>query len=244
MKDVALDPLHQFMVMPVWRLVVAGWDISVTNSALFMMTAVVLVLGFFTWALRKPSCQPGVSQAIAEMPLQFAQQLIQQTNGAEGLVFLPLIASIFLFVFMGNFLGLLPLAFTFTSQLIVNVALAAGVVVVITAYGFYRHGTHFLRLFCPAGVPWWVAPILIPIELISYLSRPISLGIRLFANMVAGHSMLKIFAYFTVTTGLLGVLPWGVNIILMGFELMVAGLQAYVFTMLCCIYLNDALHLH
>jgi F-type H+-transporting ATPase subunit a len=244
MSTTHLDPLHQFLVQPLTHIHVWGLDLTITNSAMFMILACGLIIGFFGFALRKAKKTPGLLQSFAEIPLAFIQTMVKDSNGPEGLGFVSLIASIFLFVLTGNLLGMLPFSFTFTSQLIVNFALALLIVSVITLYGFIKHGFGFLRLFCPKDVPWWVAPILVPIELISYFSRPISLAIRLFANMVAGHSMLKIFAYFTVTTGILGMMPLAVNVALMGFEILVAFLQAYVFAMLCCIYLNDALHLH
>jgi F-type H+-transporting ATPase subunit a len=244
MSTPRLEPLHQFMVKPLAALKMGGLDLTVTNSSIFMLATLILLAGFFAFAFGRSQKIPSLVQSLAELPLGFARQMIQDSNGQEGMPFLSLISSIFLFVLVGNVLGLLPFAFTFTSQIIVNFSLAFLVVSVITLYGFVRHGLGFLRLFCPKGVPWWVAPILVPIELISYLSRPLSLAIRLFANMVAGHSMLKIFAYFTLVLGGLGVLPLMVNVALLAFELMVAFLQAYVFAMLCCIYLNDALHLH
>lgn len=244
MSGVKMDPLHQFLVTPLIEMSVGGIDLTLTNSAAFMLAGVGLILGLLGWGLHKKEQIPSGMQATAEWPLAFVQNLIQDNNGAEGRAFLSLIASTFLFVLMGNVLGMLPFSFTFTSQLIVNFGLACLIISVITGYGFYKHGWGFLRLFCPKDVPWWVAPILVPIELISYLSRPISLAIRLFANMVAGHSMLKIFTYFVVTLGPLGFLPGAVNVALIGFEFLVAFLQAYVFAMLCCIYLNDALHLH
>lgn len=242
-KD-ALDPLHQFTVHPLWRLHVGGVDLSLTNSAAYMIASVVVILLFFAWALRKIRLIPSLTQSLAEVPLLLVMRIIYESSGSEGYPFLPFIGSIFLFIFMGNMLGMMPFSFTFTSQLILNFTLAFLILTVITLYGLYKHGFRFLRIFYPEGIPWWIAPILIPIELISYLSRPLSLAIRLFANMVAGHSMLKIFAYFTASLGTLGIFPLLVNIGLIGFEFLVAFLQAYVFAMLSCIYLNDAIHPH
>jgi F-type H+-transporting ATPase subunit a len=220
-------------------------DFSITNSAAFMLTAVGVVSGGVLLGLRKPEIIPSKVQTLAEWPFSLIETMVLETNGKEGLPFVGFLSSIFLFVLMGNLLGLLPFAFTFTSQIIINFSLAFLVLCVITVWGFIRHGPAFLRLFLPKGVSLWVAPILIPVEMISYLSRPISLAIRLFANMVAGHSMLKIFAFFTGSMGFaFGMIPLFVNVGLIGFEFFVAFLQAYVFTLLSCIYLNDALHLH
>jgi F-type H+-transporting ATPase subunit a len=222
-----------------------GVDLSLTNSAVFMLVASVLIVVFMLVALGKRELVPSKTQAFAELPFSFIEKMVLETNGKEGVPFVGLLSCIFLFVLMGNLLGLLPFAFTFTSQLIVNFALAFLVLCIITVCGVIRHGSGFFRLFLPKGVPLWIAPILVPVELISYLSRPISLAIRLFSNMVAGHSMLKIFAFFTGSMGFVfGMAPLAINVGLIGFEIFVAFLQAYVFTLLSCIYLNDALHLH
>jgi F-type H+-transporting ATPase subunit a len=239
-----MKPLQQFEIRSLLPLKLLGWDISLTNSALFMILAVVLLTIFFTIALRKSQVVPSKTQSLAEVPLDFLSHMVKETNGVVGLPYLSLICSIFFFVFMGNFLGLFPYAFTFTSQLVVNFALALIVVGAITVIGVIKQGFGYLRIFWPSGVPALVAPILVPIEIISYFSRPVSLAIRLFANMVAGHSMMKIFGYFSVMLGIAGVLPLAINIALILFEGLVAFLQAYVFAILSCIYLNDALHGH
>lgn len=241
----ALQPLQQFLVKTLIPIHVFGMDLSLTNSAAFMMLASGMVIGGALWGLRKLEMVPSKVQAFAEWPFAMIENMVLETNGKEGLPFVGFLASIFLFVLMGNILGLMPFAFTFTSQIIINFSLAFLILCVITICGFLRHGSAFLGLFLPKGVPLWVAPILVPVEMISYLSRPISLAIRLFANMVAGHSMLKIFAFFTGSMGLVfGMIPLAINVGLMGFEFFVAFLQAYIFTLLSCIYLNDALHLH
>lgn len=240
-----LQPLKQFMVTTWIPIRIGSLDLSLTNSAAFMLLAVALILVGMFLGLRRPQIIPTPWQAIAEYPLAAIETMVKETNGPEGRPFVGLLASVFLFIFTGNLLGLFPFAFTFTSQLIVNFTLAFALLAVMTVYGLVQHGWAFLRLFMPKGIPWWIAPILVPVELISYLSRPISLSIRLFSNMVAGHSMLKIFAFFTGSMGIFGgLLPLGVNVGLMGFELFVAFLQAYVFTLLTCIYINDALHVH
>ena len=239
-----MQPLAQFEVVPWIPIHVFGLDLSLTNVAAFMFLAVVLTVVFLFVGLRRQQFMPDRWQCLAEVPLHLVDDMLLETNGQKGQSFLPLMASVFLFIFMGNFLGLLPYAFTFTSQLIVNFALAVGVILIIMGIGIVRHGLSFFRIFFPSGIPLWICPFLIPIEILSYLSRPLSLAIRLTANMMAGHSMLKIFAYFTIMAGVLGVIPLCVNIVLIAFECLVAFLQAYVFTMLSCIYLHDALELH
>ena len=240
-----LQPLQQFLVKNLIPIHIFGVDISLTNSAAFMLGTTGLVVGSLLWGLRKTESIPTKIQALAEWPFSFVETMVLETNGKEGLPFGGFLTSIFLFILMGNILGLLPFAFTFTSQVIVNFSLAFLILCVITVLGFMRHGSKFLRLFLPQGVPLWVAPILVPVELVSYLSRPVSLSIRLFANMVAGHSMLKIFAFFTASMGLVfGMIPLAINVGLIGFEFFVAFVQAYIFTLLSCMYLNDALHLH
>jgi F-type H+-transporting ATPase subunit a len=240
-----LQPLQQFLVKTLVPIHFFGIDLSLTNSAAFMLMASTLIVVGCLFGLRKLELVPNKMQALVEWPFALVEKIVMDTNGKEGLPFVGLLSSIFLFVFMGNVLGLIPFAFTFTSQIIVNFSLAFLVLGVITVYGFVRHGKAFLHLFLPEGVPLWVAPILVPVELISYFSRPISLAIRLFANMVAGHSMLKIFAFFTGGMGVVfGMVPVAINAGLIGFEFFVAFLQAYIFTLLISIYLNDALHLH
>jgi F-type H+-transporting ATPase subunit a len=209
-----------------------------------MILSVGLIVVALKMFFRKAQPIPGLSQSIGELPFVLVTQMIDDTNDQKAYPFISLILSIFLFVFIGNFMGLFPLSFTFTSQLIVNFALALLVLCIITIIGFIKHGVGFLKLFFPDGIPLWVAPILVPIELISYLARPVSLAIRLFANMVAGHSILKIFAYYTGAIGVFGIFPLIVNMGFIAFELLVAFLQAYVFAILCCIYLHDALELH
>jgi F-type H+-transporting ATPase subunit a len=170
--------------------------------------------------------------------------MVRENIGTEGMEFFPLIFSIFMFVLLGNLIGLVPYTFTFTGQIVVTFALAIFVFLLVTVVAFIRHGIHFFTFFFPKGAPIVMAPILVPIEIISYLSRPVSLGIRLFANMMAGHTMMAVFAGFTVTLGLFGFLPLAVNVALYGLEFIVAALQAYVFTILSCLYLRDAIHLH
>lgn len=239
-----LQPLQQFLVKTLIPIHVFGLDLSLTNSAAFMLGATGLVVLGLGLGLRNASCLPSRLQAAAELPFSFVEGIVLENNGKEGLPFVGFLTSIFLFVLMGNLLGLLPFGFTFTSQIIVNFSLAFLILCVVTVYGFIRNGVGFLRLFLPEGVPLWIAPILVPVELVSYLSRPVSLSIRLFANMVAGHSILKIFAFFTASLGVFGIVPLAVNVGLIGFEFFVAFIQAYIFTLLSCMHLNDTLHSH
>lgn len=241
----ALHPLEQFTVKPLIPLSIGGLDISITNSAAFMLAAVGLIMAFFLVSFSKMRLIPGQFQSFGESCFGLADRIREETlGGQKGHSFLPFILSIFLFVFMGNMLGLLPLAFTFTSQVVVNVTLGYLILSVVVFHGLRSHGTSFLRMFFPKDLPLWIFPLLTPIEIISFLSRPISLGVRLFANMVAGHSILKIFGYFTVKMNVLGVFPLMINMAMTGFEFFVAFLQAYVFATLSCVYLNDAFDVH
>ncbi len=244
-----IDPLHQFMITPLIKLTLAGYDISFTNSSLFMVLATLSSMGLMYAATRRPQLVPTRFQFIGESLHRFVSQMITDNVGKEGLPYLPYMMSLFLFVLMGNFLGMIPYGFTFTSHIIVTFMLALIVFISVTILGFIKHGTHFLRLFCPAGTPIYIMPLLVPVEIMSYFTRPVSLSVRLFANMMAGHAMLKIFAGFVIIlagTKLFPVaaLPFVVNLAVVGFEFLVAFLQAYVFTVLTCIYLNDAIHLH
>lgn len=239
-----MDPLHQFMIHKIVPISLGSLDLSLTNCGLFMILSVVLIVGFFALSLRNFHIIPSGAQSMGEIPLKWINDLGQETNGAHGKPFVPVLASLFFFIFIGNLLGLVPFCFTTTGQLVVNFSLGLFVIALVTIYGFLHLRWSFIRLFVPKEVPWWVLPILTPVEIISYFSRPISLAVRLFANMVAGHIMLKIFAHFTISTGLAGILPLGVNVVLIGFELLVSLLQAYVFVMLSSVYLNDALHAH
>ena len=239
-----LQPLQQFLVKTLIPIHVFGLDLSLTNSAAFMLGATGLVVLGLGLGLRNATCRPNRLQAVAELPFSFVESIVLENNGKEGLPFVGFLTSIFLFVLMGNLLGLLPFGFTFTSQIIVNFSLAFLILCVVTVYGFIRNGRGFLRLFLPEGVPLWIAPILVPVELVSYLSRPVSLSIRLFANMVAGHSILKIFAFFTASLGVFGIVPLAIIVGLIGFEFFVAFIQAYIFTLLSCMHLNDTLHSH
>lgn len=239
------DPLHQFQITPLIPLNVAGVDISFTNSSLWMMLAVFVSIGFMTIATKRPSMIPGRAQVFAETLYEFIAGMVRDNIGSKGREYFPLIFTIFVIVLMGNMLGMIPYSFTYTSHIAVTMGLALAIFVFITLLGFYKHGLHFFALFCPPGVPWALKPLIIPIEILSYFIRPITLSVRLFANMMAGHLMLKVFAGFSVAMGVgLGILPMFFNVALIGFEFLIAFLQAYVFTILSCIYLKDAIELH
>lgn len=241
-------PLDQFQIKPIVPLRIGDLDVSFTNSALMMLMATAVVALFLTLAVQKRDLVPSRWQSLAELSYEFVAGMIRDNVGSEGRKYFPFIFSLFMFVLFGNLLGMIPGAFTFTSHIIVTFTLALFIFVAVTLIGFARHGTHFLRLFFPEGAPIAAAPILIPIEVISYMSRPVSLSIRLFANMMVGHIILKIFAGFVISLGALylvpGIFPLGFLVGLTALEFFVAFVQAYIFTILSCIYLNDAIHLH
>ena len=239
------SPLHQFVIQPLVPIHIGNVDLSFTNSSLFMVVAATLVTLFLTLGMRGENLVPGRFQSMAEMSYEFVAGMVRDNVGSAGRKYFPFVFTLFMFVLFGNLLGLLPYSFTFTSHIAVTAALALVVIVGVTVVGFAKHGLHFLSFFVPKGVPAALLPLMIPIEVISYLSRPVSLSIRLFANMMAGHTMLKVFAGFVVLLGFLGGwAPLAMDVALTAFELLVAFLQAYVFTVLTCIYLNDAIHLH
>ena len=237
------SPLKQFLVKPIIPIQAGGVDLSFTNASLFMVLAALVPLVILRLA-RPYTLIPGKLQAVVEMGYNFIADLLRETNEEKGMPYFPLVASVFLFVLFGNLLGMIPYGFTFTSHLIATLGLAGMLFVIITAVGILKHGRAFLAMFVPQGVPLFLYPLMIPVEVLSYLSRPVSLAVRLFANMMAGHTMLKVFGGFTVALGLMGIAPLFVNVALIAFEFLVAFLQAYVFTILTCIYLHDALYLH
>jgi F-type H+-transporting ATPase subunit a len=246
----AIDALSQFELVPV--LGALGRSVGFSQASAHMLLAVGLITALMIWGTARRAIVPGRLQAVAEGAYEFVHDLVVGQVGEEGRRFFPFVFSLFMFILFGNLLGMLPYAFTFTSHIAVTFALAAVVFILVTAVALVIHGTHFFSYFFPEGAPKLLAPLIIPIEIISYLSRPVSLSVRLFANMVAGHVMLKVFATFVVmigsAAGVLGlvgaVLPLAVNVALVGFELLVAFLQAYVFAILTSIYLHDAVHLH
>jgi F-type H+-transporting ATPase subunit a len=238
-------PLAQFEIKTLIPLKLGEVDVSFTNSALFMSLTLVLVTLFLVLGMRKRALVPGRWQSMAEMSYEFVANLLRDTVGSEGRKYFPLVFTLFMFILFGNMLGMIPYSFTFTSHVIVTFAMALAVFIGVTVLGFVKHGFHFFSFFVPPGVSVVLWPLMIPIEIISYLSRPISLSVRLFANLTAGHTMLKVFAGFIISLGVVGgVLPFAFVVALTGLELLIAFLQAYVFTILTCFYINDALHLH
>jgi len=237
-------PLSQFTIERLIPLHVGGLDVSFTNSALLMVLTVLLGTVFLLYAMRSASLVPGRLQSVAEMIFEMVDGLVKEHVGPEGRPYLPFLFTLFMFVLLGNLLGMVPWSFTFTSHIIVTFALAATVFIGVTLIGIFRHGFKFLALFVPHGVPGPLLMLLVPIEMLSYLIRPFTLAIRLFANMMAGHTMLIIFAGFVTSLGLFGFLPIGMDIFLVLLEFLVAALQAYVFLILSCLYLKDAIHLH
>ncbi len=238
------DPLHQFEIHSLIPLKIHGIDVSFTNSSLFMVTTVILTTFFLMGGMSQTKIIPGRWQSMIEMIYGFVANVIDETVGIKGQKYFPFIFTLFMFILMGNLIGMIPYNYTFTSQIIVTFGLAMIAFGMATLIGFTRHGFHYFSLFVPKGAPVYMLPLIVPIEILSYLSRPISLSVRLFANMMAGHTMLKVFAGFTVALGIFGIVPLAVNILLTAFEILVAILQAYVFTILTCIYLQDAIHLH
>ena len=238
-------PLEQFEIKPLIPIHIGNLDLSFTNSALMMTIAAGAVTLFLVGGIGARAAVPGRWQSAAEMSYEFIAGMVRDNVGSEGRQYFPFVFTLFMFILFGNLIGMIPYGFTFTSHIIVTFGLAALVFLLVTFVGLARHGMHFFSYFMPSGVPIWMAPIIVPIEVISYLSRPISLSVRLFANMMAGHTMLKVFAGFTVALGVLGGwAPLLINVALTGFEILVAVLQAYVFTILTCLYLHDAVHLH
>ena len=239
------SPLEQFEVVPWIEIKTGNLDLSFTNSSLAMIITVAFITIFLTVTVNSRSIIPTRLQLISELCYNFIAQLLKDTVGNEGRKYFPIVFSIFMFVLIGNMVGMIPYQFTFTSHIIVTFALASIVFVGVTILGFINHGIRFFTFFYIPGVPFYMHPLLIPIEVISYLSRPISLSVRLFANMLAGHTLLKVFAGFVVAMPFFtGALPLVFIVALTGLEILIAFLQAYVFAILTCLYINDAYHLH
>ena len=239
------SPMEQFEIRRYIPMDLAGFDVSFTNSSLFMAVATGLIVLFLTMGMRHRALVPGRLQSMAELSYEFVANMMRDTVGPEGQKFFPFVFTLFMFVLFCNMIGMVPYTFTVTSHIIVTFALALAIFVGVTILGFIKHGAGYLRLFVPHGVPVALLPLIVVIEVISYLSRPISLSVRLFANMMAGHTMLKVFGGFIVMLGIWGGwLPLAFSVAFVGLEVLVAFLQAYVFAVLTCIYLNDALHLH
>jgi F-type H+-transporting ATPase subunit a len=243
------DPIHQFEIKEIVPLHLGATNVSFTNSALFMVLAVLIGCGFLLLASSRRRLVPGRWQSSAELLYEFVANTLRSSAGTQGMKFFPLVFSLFLFILMVNLFGMVPYFFTVTSHLIVTAALSLLVIGLVVVYGFYKNGLGFFRLFVPHGVPGVILPFVVFIEVLSFVSRPISLSIRLFANILAGHITLKVFAGFVVVLGSLGwygwiaaVLPLILTVALTALEVLVAVLQAYVFAILTSLYLNDAIH--
>ena len=238
------SPLAQFEIKTLIPLQVGDINVSITNSSVFMIATVLAISLFLVMGMRRSALVPGRWQSMVELSYIFIANLIKDTVGSEGRPYFPFIFTVFMFVLFGNLFGMLPYTFTFTSHIVVTFTMALFVFLGVTLIAIAKHKIRFFTFFMPPGVPMYMAPILIPIEIISYLSRPISLSVRLFANMLAGHTLMKVFAGFIFALGVFGIAPWAFIVALTGLEIVIAFQQAYVFTILTCLYLNDALHLH
>ncbi|GBE43755.1 ATP synthase subunit a [bacterium BMS3Bbin10] len=239
------NPMLQFEIKRFVKLDLFGLDASFTNSSLFMVIAVFLISLLTIWGMRGRALVPTRMQSVAEISYEFVANMVRDNVGSAGQKYFPFVFSLFMFVLFTNMLGMMPYSFTVTSHIIVTFALAAIVFIGVTIIGFAKHGLGFLKILVPSGVPAMLLPMLVVIELISYFTRPLSLSVRLFANMMAGHAMLKVFGAFVVGLGLIGGwAPLAFMVAFTGLEILVAFLQAYVFAILSCIYLNDALHMH
>lgn len=238
------SPLEQFEIHPILPINIGGLDVSFTNSALWMVIAAGLVYLLVRQGSRHRSMVPGRLQSVIELSYEFIAEMVGSTVGKEGVKYFPFFFTLFMFILFGNALGVVPGSFTFTSHIIVTFSTAIFVVTAVTLIGIIRHGWHFFSLFAPGGCPIYVMPLLVPIEILSYAMRPVSLSLRLAINMTAGHIMLKTFAGFIIALGIFGFAPLALTIGLTGLELAIAFLQAYVFTVLSCIYLQDTMHLH
>ena len=248
------DPMHQFEVKKLIEIgPIGGLDLSFTNASFYMLLGCVLIVAFFGMAASRGKLVPSRMQSIAEIGYGFVADMVRGAAGEEGLKFFPFVFTLFFFVFFANMIGMVPYAFTTTSHLVVTGALAMLVISIVIGFGIWKNGLSFFKLFAPSGAPFLIYLILVPIEIISFLARPVTLALRLFANMLAGHIMLKLFATFAaqligaalsgaVFMGVVGLLAFGMGVALNALELLVAGLQAYVFAILTCVYLNDALH--
>jgi F-type H+-transporting ATPase subunit a len=245
-----IDPTHQFQITNLIPLgSIGGHEIAFTNSALYMFVIVGIVSVLLIGATTGRAVVPGRMQSLAEVFYEFVANTVRSSAGTEGMRFFPFVFTLFVFVLFANLIGLIPYSFTVTSQLVITATLALLVFFIVVGYGFWRHGLHFLNLFVPKGVPKYILPAIVAIEVLSFMSRPVSHSVRLFANMLAGHITLQVFAGFIIMLagwGILGwfgaALPFVMVVLLTALELLVALLQAYVFAILTCIYLNDAIH--
>lgn len=241
----AHNPLDQFKIKQVTSIDLLGNDITLTNSGIFMIVAGFVISVYLIFALKEGRLVPSRLQLTGEMMYGLVSGMLEQNIGSKGKKFTPLIFTLFMFIMTCNLLGMIPYGFTVTSHISITFALAMLIFLTVTIVGFWLHGLHFLSLFLPKGTPWWLAPLMIIIELFAYLARPVSLSLRLAANMVAGHVLIKVIAGFAVSMAVyLKIIPIPFISILIGFEIFVAILQAYIFSILSCVYLNDAINLH
>jgi len=239
------SPLDQFKIKEIANIQLFGHDVIVTNSALFMIIASFFIILYFTLAFKNKKLVPTRLQLSGELFYNLITDTVNQNVGVKGKKFVPLIFTLFMFIMVCNLFGMIPYGFTVTSHISITFALAMMVFLLVTLLSFILHGFHFFSLFLPAGTPWWLAPLMVLIELFAYLARPVSLSLRLAANMVAGHVLLKVIAGFIVSMAFyLKIFPIPFISVLIGFEIFVAILQAYIFTILSCVYLNDAINLH
>ncbi len=244
------DPIKQFQIVDLFPIAKIGnTDIAFTNSAAFMVLAVGGITTFLLATTARREVVPGRMQSIAELSYEFVANTLQTTAGKEGMKFFPFVFSLFTFILIANLIGLIPYAFTITSHIVVTLALSMSVFLTVLIYGFWKNGLHFFNLFVPKGVPLYILPLIVFIEVLSFISRPVSHSVRLFANLLAGHITLKVFAGFITLLGSLGIagiigatLPLALVVAFFALELLVAFLQAYVFAILTCIYINDAIH--
>jgi F-type H+-transporting ATPase subunit a len=245
-----MDPIHQFEIKDLFPIIRIGTtEIAFTNSALFMLIGLLLIVLLMLGATRSRALVPGRLQTLAETSYEFVAEMLRSTAGPEGMKFFPLVFSLFMFILVLNVIGIIPFTFTVTSHIIITVAFALLVFFTVVVYGFWKHGLHFVKLWVPSGVPIYLLPLVTFIEVISFLSRPVSHSVRLFANMLAGHITLKVFGGFVTMLAAFGLLGWlgaigplGLTVALTALELLVALLQAYVFAILTCIYLSEAIH--
>jgi F-type H+-transporting ATPase subunit a len=251
-----IEPIHQFQITDIFKIGTFGGDgtagsgvnIAFTNSALFMVLTVGAIGLFLIWGTSRRAIVPGRVQLLGEMVYEFVANMVRNTAGHDGMKFFPLVFSLFMFILVANLFGMFPYFFTVTSHLIVTVMMALIVFIVVVVYGFWKNGLKFLKLFVPSGVPIYILPLVTLIEVISFLSRPVSHSLRLFGNILAGHIVLKVFGGMVVALlgagawGIASILPFGMAIALTGLEFLVAALQAFVFAVLTCVYLHDAMH--
>jgi F-type H+-transporting ATPase subunit a len=245
-----MDPIHQFNISKIYILGhIGGHEIAITNSALFMFAAVAVIVGGMLLATSRKALVPGRAQTVVETGYEFVADMLRSSAGEQGMKFFPFVFTIFSFVLVLNMFGMIPGLFAVTSHIVVTAALALTVFITVIVYGFYKNGLKFFKLFVPSGVPIYILPLIVAIEILSFFSRPISHSVRLFANILAGHITLKVFAGFVAMLGGIGILGWAgaalplaLTVALTALELLVSFLQAYVFAILTCIYLNDAIH--